>query len=81
VLDQYSGADLVKRFGGYWKAWAAPGRALAEANGHSLGPLAAGILSELRNAADASIQKRIDQLAADGVLDAPKVIDIFSGRQ
>jgi len=81
VLDQYSGADLVKRFGGYWKAWAAPGRALAEANGHSLGPLPAGTLSELRNAADASIQKRIDQLAADGVLDAPKVIDIFSGRQ
>ncbi len=39
ALDAASGADLARRFGDYWQAWSAPGRALAEAPGHTLEPL------------------------------------------
>lgn len=80
TLDRLSGADLAARFGAYWQRWAAPGRALAEAEGHTLEPLPAPVLAALRAAGAQSAQRQVARLQATGVAGAPEVLEIFSGR-
>lgn len=80
ALNAHSGADLTRRFGAYWKSWSAPGHALAQREGHTLGPLPSGVLAGLRAAAAASVQRHLDRSIGEGLVNAPGVIDLFSGR-
>lgn len=80
ALEEHSGADLARRFGAYWNAWSAPGRALALRDGHSLERLPPRVLTGLQAAAAAGTRRHVDRLTDEGLGGAPGVIDIFSGR-
>ncbi|WP_265975688.1 TRAP transporter substrate-binding protein DctP [Brucella intermedia] len=80
ALDAVSGSDLTPRFGAFWKAWSEPGHMLAKAEGHSLEPLPATVLSGLQEAGAASAKLFIERLSGDELAAANSVVDIFSGR-
>jgi len=80
ALDEHSGADLTRRFGDYWKSWAAPGRSLATGEGHVLEALPDAVLSGLREAAALHTRRHVERLAGEGLSDAAGIVEIFSGR-
>lgn len=79
ALDNCSGADLTPRFGAYWKTWSAPGRALAQEEGHSFERLPSQVMSGLRAAATESIRRHVNRSIEGGLVNASEIIDLFYG--
>lgn len=74
-IDQLSGDVLIQRFGDWWNAWDAPGRAAAEARGNEITVLSDEERERWREALTPMIEAYLDQLEAEGVDNAREIYD------
>ena len=68
-IDKYSGDGLVAKFGDWWDAWDAPGKAAAEAKGNEITVLSDEERARWREALQPMIAAYLETLKSEGVED------------
>ncbi len=72
-IDAASGDALIARFGDWWDAWDAPGRAAAEARGSQISALSDAERERWREALSPMIEAYLDAVEAEGVANAREI--------
>lgn len=72
-IDENSSEELVGKFGDWWDAWDAPGRAEAEEAGHSITTLSDEERERWREALAPMQQKYLEQVESEGVDNAEEI--------
>lgn len=75
AIDSVSGTALVERFGAWWDRWEAPGRATADAPGHTVTRLPPDELERWRQAAAPAVEGHVDGLVRSGLANARSVYE------
>ncbi len=79
-IDESSGDALVGRFGDWWDAWDAPGRAAAEARGNEIRVLSDEERARWREALAPMIEAYLTQLESEGVDNAREIYEAMQAK-